>query len=112
MGDLNQVTLRGEIVHPVEFSKMGNGTPVARFTLVTRRGGEKSLIPVSAIGEVAEKALRLSEGDYVLVTGRLRQERWTADGDLPRSKLVVYADTAEWAGRKNWPAADQRSVRA
>lgn len=94
------VNVRGWVGTPVELRETGKGS-VAKFRIAAtsryRRDGEWvdgnttwfSVDAWRALGTNAACSLR--KGDPVLVSGRLRTERWTADDGRERESSVIEA---------------------
>jgi single-stranded DNA-binding protein len=68
---------------------------VTVLRLAIRRTGAVDYIDVLADSELAEVARQLSKGQRVLVTGQLRQQRWTTKKGTTRCKHAIAASTLE-----------------
>jgi single-strand DNA-binding protein len=85
---MNNLTIIGNLVRPVELKFLNNGSAAARLTVAVSRpayttkfGKEvaetTSYINVSLIGTIAENAANsLDKGNRVVVTGRMEQRTW------------------------------------
>jgi single-strand DNA-binding protein len=85
---MNNLTIIGNLVRPVELKFLNNGSAAARLTVAVSRpayttkfGKEvaetTSYINVSLIGTIAENAANsLEKGNRVVVTGRMEQRTW------------------------------------
>ncbi|HUR18441.1 MAG TPA: single-stranded DNA-binding protein [Acidimicrobiales bacterium] len=102
MSNGNTVTLVGNVTRDPELRFTPTGQATASFGLaVNRRWQDKqsgewqeatSFFDVVCWREMAENASEsLSKGSRVLVTGRLEQRSWEANGEK-RSKIEVVAD--------------------
>jgi single-strand DNA-binding protein len=105
MNDLNSLLIEGRLVRDPLSRQTGEGTPVYSFSIASDRyykageGAQKetSFIDIESWGRVAE-AVREDgrKGRAVRVTGRLKQERWTAADGAGRSRVVVVAAHVEF----------------
>lgn len=99
MSDVNSYNLSGRLTRDANLRYLQSGTALAEFTVASNRiwksNGEKKedtlFIDVNVWGKQAEFIGGLKKGDYVMVTGRIRQESWEVEGQK-RSKYVVIAD--------------------
>ena len=85
---MNNLTIIGNVVRPVELKWLTNGSAAARLTVAVSRpayttkfGKEiaetTSFMNVSLIGSIAENAANsLDKGDRVIVVGRMEQRSW------------------------------------
>jgi single-strand DNA-binding protein len=80
---MNNLTIIGNVVRPVELKFLNNGSAAARLTVaVTKKGyndkpDTTSYVNVSLIGSIAENAANsLDKGTRVVVTGRMEQRTW------------------------------------
>ncbi|MEM1225942.1 MAG: single-stranded DNA-binding protein [Planctomycetota bacterium] len=105
----NQVTLVGNLTRDVELKYLSSGTAVADLSLAVnerRKHGSDWVDDVhyfdcTAFARTAEVAGEyLNKGSSVLVSGRLRQERWEKDGQK-RSKVSVTVDRLVMLGGKS-----------
>jgi single-strand DNA-binding protein len=93
-GDVNAVTLIGNLCTDVELKEVGEGKRVASFLLAVDRPGKSSeadFFYVSVWERQAELCAQyLSKGQQVAVEGRLRSRSWhDADGKKRRAVEVV-----------------------
>lgn len=99
MSDVNSYNVSGRLTRDANLKYLNSGTALAEFTIASNRiwksNGEKKedtlFIDVNVWGKQAEYMGTLKKGDYVMVTGRIRQESWEVEGQK-RSKHVVIAD--------------------
>jgi single-strand DNA-binding protein len=105
MNDLNSLLIEGRLVRDPLSRQTDKGTSVCSFSIATDRyykaedgfQKETSFIDIESWGRVAEAVLGdASKGRGVRVTGRLKQERWTAADGAGRSRVVVVADHVEF----------------
>jgi single-strand DNA-binding protein len=105
MSDTNIVILKGRLVKPAELKMLSTGTPCTTFTIAvgeSRKNAQTNqwdTIPhyfdVTSFSNYAKSAIAsLSKGQEVLVTGKLRQDRWQKDGQM-YSRISVTADNLE-----------------
>ncbi len=115
MATENQVTIIGNVTRDPELRYTPNGAALVKFGVaVSRRvkddvsgqwkDAETSFFDVTAWRTLAENvAESITQGTRVLVTGRLRTNKWeTPDGE-PRSKIEIEAD--EVAPSLRWATA-------
>jgi single-strand DNA-binding protein len=106
MASMNQVLLVGNLTRDPEIRRTaGEGKAVCTFTLAVDNGSKKEgaptaeFIPVTVWEKSAEAcAEHLMKGSSVLVAGRLKVEKWEAEGKK-RSRLAVVARTVQFLGR-------------
>jgi len=117
MADFNSVVLLGRLTRDPELRYVGSGTPVCSFSVATnhhytKSDGQKAqsvtFIDVDVWRRLAELCSQfLKKGRQVLVTGALRQDRWTdAKTQQPRSRLKVVAREVKFLGPR--PEAEPR----
>jgi single-strand DNA-binding protein len=107
--NFNQVTLAGNLTRDPELRYIGTGTAVCDVGLAVndvRGTGDKKVeevtfVDVTIWGRQAEVISQYGKkGRCVLVSGRLKQERWEKDGQK-HSKHKVVADTVRFADKLN-----------
>jgi single-strand DNA-binding protein len=96
----NHTILVGNLTADPEVRVTTAGKPVTTFTVAVNRpaskeqeNGEKEVLfmPCVVFGKAAEASGKyLKKGDPVLVTGRLRENKWDQDGST-RSRIVLIA---------------------
>lgn len=105
MSDTNIVILKGRLTRAAETRVLPNGTPCTTLALAVGESrknqttGEWENHPhffdVASFSKYAQNAIcSLTKGREVLVSGRLRQERWQKDGQS-FSRVSVVADNLE-----------------
>lgn len=108
MNNLNSVLLEGNLCRDPELRYTPKGTPVCTLVLASNRSykveGERhdevSFIETTAWGKLAAVcAEHLTKGRGVRVVGRLKQERWEADGNS-RAKVLIVAEHVEFQPRR------------
>jgi single-strand DNA-binding protein len=101
MSDINQVTIFGRLTRDPEVRVVPTGTTVASFSIATNRvyqdkGGqwkeEAAFVPCVSFGRTAEQLGQRQKGAALLVTGRLRTDSWTKNGEN-QSRLQLVVDT-------------------
>jgi len=102
--EINTVVLGGNLTRDVELKEIPGGSKVGTFGLAVNRtytrNGEKvqeaSFFDIEVWGPQAENCARyLEKGRPVVVTGRLKQDRWEAEGQ-GRSKIKVVASNVQF----------------
>uniref|UniRef100_UPI003F495AED single-stranded DNA-binding protein n=1 Tax=Streptomyces sp. CA-141956 TaxID=3240051 RepID=UPI003F495AED len=100
------LTITGNLVDNPELRFTAAGVPVARFTVAFTprtydretnawRDGEPTFLDCSAWRQLAENlAASLTKGARVVVTGRLRTDRWETPEGEKRSRMVLDVDDA------------------
>ncbi|MGW2582564.1 single-stranded DNA-binding protein [Streptomyces virginiae] len=98
------LTVIGNLVEDPELRFTPNGVPVARFTIASTprtydreaaawRDGEPTFMDCTAWRHLAENlAASAGKGARLVVTGRLRTDRWETPEGEKRSKVVMDAD--------------------
>lgn len=108
MPNFNQVVLVGNLTKDVEVKFSPGGTAVGSFGLAVNervKDGEgwrdyANFFDVTAFGKTAEAcAEHLAKGRPVLVSGRLRHERWSKDGQN-HQRVKILADRVQFLGSK------------
>ena len=97
MPNLAQVQLMGHVTADGQLSELASGTPVLEFSLAInyKRAGyqDVTFIKIQKMGKFAPMvADQVTKGALVMVTGRLKENRWKAQDGTNRSQHVVMAD--------------------
>lgn len=100
MSDLNLVVVSGRLTRDVECRFVPNGTAVADFSVALNRiwykddakQEETTFVDCVVFGKQAEFAGKLQKGDYVMVTGRLKEDVWIDKDQNKRRKLQIHVD--------------------
>jgi single-strand DNA-binding protein len=111
MADYNCVVLLGRLARDPELKYAPSGAPVCSFSVATnhhytKSDGEKAqsvtFVDIVAWRRLAEICSQfLKKGRQVLVSGSLKQDRWTdAKTQKPRSRLKVLAREVKFVGPK------------
>jgi len=97
---LNKVFLAGRLTKEPLIIYLKTGTPVVEFSIAYNRRfkskdgkliEEAHFFDVRCMGKAFEQlGTKLNKGDFVLVEGELRQERWEKDGQK-FSRVRIYA---------------------
>lgn len=91
----NQITLVGRWTRDTEITMSKKGTEILRGSLAVNDSYNKEhtdFVDITAFGKLAVNANQFTgKGSKVLVSGKLRHERWEKDGQK-RSKHVVIAN--------------------
>lgn len=100
---MNIVVMMGNLTKDVELRYLPNGSAVADFSIAVNSKykpkdsnefkEEVDYFLITAWGKTAENCAEyLSKGSKVLVQGKLKQERWEADGEKhSRVKIIAHA---------------------
>ena len=101
MSDLNEVVISGRLTRDAELRHTPTGTAVTDIIVASNRiwskdsdkQEEATFVDVTIWGKQAESlAQYLTKGRHIMLTGRLKLNKWeTEDGDR-RSKLTVVAE--------------------
>lgn len=105
MSDTNLVVLKGRLTRAAELKVLPSGTPCTSMSLAVNESrknsntGQYDSIPnyfdAVSYGKYAQSAITsLTRGREVLISGRLKQERWDKDGKT-QSRIVVITDNIE-----------------
>lgn len=97
-----QVTISGRLGAEPEFKISANGTAICSLRIATnrrRKNGETwedydtTWWDITFFGATAEAvAQQAVKGDRIIVTGRVRDEKWTAPDGTEKSKKAVIGD--------------------
>lgn len=100
--DINQAVLVGRLTRDPLTSQTNSGTPFCRFSIANNRGNDEAhffdIVTWNKTAEICGQFLR--KGSQVIVSGRLRQSRFTdkATGQN-RSKFEIVADSVQFMNR-------------
>jgi single-strand DNA-binding protein len=106
MEDTNQVILIGRLTRDAELKYANNGTAIVNFSIAnnqSRKEGdnwtdEPHFFDMSYFGKAAEAVHKyLTKGKQVAVTGKLKQNRWEAEGQK-HSKVSVTVQHMQLLG--------------
>lgn len=107
MTDHNHFSFIGRLVRDSEIKYTRNGTPVVEFSIaVNEKFKEKEHVNFFEVmlwgnlGTVLEKYL--TKGKQILVSGRIKQERWDYEGKS-YSKVRFHASNVQLLGSKSEP---------
>lgn len=102
--DINQVVLVGRLTRDPEYSVLkGNNTAICKFSIANSRGTQTpdavSYFDIVAFGKTAELCNQyLRKGKQVIITGRLKQNRFQDQNGQNRSKVEITADNVQFLG--------------
>ena len=102
--DTNNVIIVGRLTRDPETKTVGEYR-IVEFSLAVgeRKKDETSFFEVKAWGKLAEIVSQYaSKGKQILVSGRLKQDRWNKDGKN-FSKVYINAETVQLLGAKSEP---------
>ena len=119
MSDTNIVILRGRLTKAAELKTLTSGTPCTNMSMAVNEsrknaatGGWDSIasyFDVVSYGKYAAAAIAsLTKGREVLVSGRLKQDRWDKNGET-FSRIMVIAENLEILREPKNPAAQGAS---
>ena len=101
MSDLNEVVLSGRRTRDAELRYTPNGTAVTDIIVASNRiwskdsekQEEATFVDVTIWGKQAESLAKyMTKGRHVMLTGRLKLNKWETDEGDKRSKLTVTAE--------------------
>ena len=101
MSDLNEVVISGRLTRDAELRQTPSGTAVTDIIVASNRiwskdsdkQEEATFVDVTIWGRQAESlAQYLTKGRHVMLTGRLKLNKWETDEGDRRSKLTVVAE--------------------
>ena len=102
MSSFNQINLMGNLVADPEFKRVGD-QDLGKFTLAVNDSYKKEGPPDYIDCEhwnPGKVATFLAKGKSVLVTGRIKQDRWENNEGERRSKLKVVVERLTLVGKK------------
>lgn len=100
MSNINSSTLEGRLTRPAELTYSNKGNPICNFSIANNESVKKpdgtwenrpSFFDCVIYGKYGQSMSQyLKKGRAVVVTGRLRQDRWEKDGNrYSRISIVV-----------------------
>jgi single-strand DNA-binding protein len=104
MNQQNLIILEGNACRDAEIKTTANGALIGKMSVASNRfyksgdsfEKEVSFFDVDCFGEVAKLCgEKVRKGDEIRITGRLKQSRWTQDGQN-RSAVIVVAERVEF----------------
>jgi single-strand DNA-binding protein len=102
--NFNSVTIGGRLVNLPELKQTQSGIAVCTFSVAVNRVGkdqEADFFEVTAFKERAELVARsFKKGSNILVSGKLRQDRFTTKQGEKRSKITITADEIVFVDKK------------
>lgn len=116
MKDINVVTMTGRLTAPMTIKYTPSGTPVGKFSLAVNRNkkqgdrwvDEASFFECALFGKQSESLHQyMTKGKQLALTGELKQERWTSDGQN-YSRVVLIVSTLAFMGTKSKEQAPQQ----
>lgn len=102
---MNLVVVSGNLVEDPDMRYTGSGMPVTKFRIGVRGGGRDKddtlFIDVQCWDKLADSVADLKrKGDYVVVQGQLREDKWEdKETGQKRSKVLVNANMVEFGPR-------------
>lgn len=94
--DINAVVLTGYLVKIPEFrTTRRHGRQVLLRLAIRRSASQFDYVDVLVNDEQTEQASRLTQGQRLLVTGRLQQHRWRTMTGTSRCKHAIVDSTLE-----------------
>lgn len=115
---MNNCHVDGNCTSEIKFITTEGGKEIAQFDLAvnkkfTKKDGttqeEVSFFTVKAFGYMAGIAHTFGKGDFISVSGELKQERWQNEAGEMRSKVVIIAFSLAKISnsKKNQPESDK-----
>jgi single-strand DNA-binding protein len=112
---MNNISIAGNVTKDAELKFLGNGDPLASFSVADNQGKDKPAIfwNCSLFGKRAESlAPYLLRGNPVTVSGTVTEREWTdKDGNKRKSMDVRVSDIALQGGRKEFSESPPRQER-
>ncbi len=108
MTDINKIVLVGRLTKDSRLAYTKQGVPVANFSIANnqkKKQGDEWIDEVSFFecnlwGKLAESLNQyMVKGKQVIVSGKLKQERYTAIDGSNRSKIVINCDDIQLLGK-------------
>lgn len=115
MSDINTLFLTGHVVRDAVLAYTQAGTPLTDISVAVNRTVKKGneyvsephFFDVAVWGKTAENlAQYLVKGKKIALTGRLAQQKWTAQDGTQRQKVCIVADNIQLASSA--PAQNQQ----
>jgi single-strand DNA-binding protein len=107
MNQQNLVILEGNACRDAEAKTTNSGALIGKISIAVNRfykSGDRfekevSFFDVDCFGDVAKLCgEKVRTGDEIRITGRLKQNRWTQDGQN-RNAVIVVAERVEFSSR-------------
>lgn len=97
----NRIILAGKLTKEPEIKYTSQGFPICTICLFVstkkKEMDETLFMDVVLLGRLAETASeRLARGSFVLVEGRLREQRWESSDGVKKKKLEAVAETVKF----------------
>lgn len=94
---MNKIVISGRLTKDPQIFTFEEGAKKATFSLAVKNPAKDSVsfIPVKAWDKLVNYVTYLHQGDYVELSGYLRQETFATESGENRSVLVVYVQTIE-----------------
>jgi single-strand DNA-binding protein len=104
MNDLNYCIIDGNLVKDPDLRSTTNGTTICNFSVASNRffdnRKEVSFFDVEAWGNLGKNCSAMGcKGRGVRIIGRLKQDRWEAEG-INKSRVRIIAEHVEWKPEK------------
>ena len=108
--DTNVVVLSGRLTRDCELKYTSGGTAVLSGSIAVgervKRGdewqNESSFFDFAIFGKTAEGVKPYTtKGRQVVISGRLKQERWTAQDGSARNRVTIIVDNLQLVGGNN-----------
>lgn len=98
MSDVNTVTVSGRITRDPVLKTLAGGTSICEVSLASNRkfkdNEETVFIDVDIWGKQGEVLSEfLHKGKYIVVTGRLKQDRWNSEDGTAKTKISIVAES-------------------
>ena len=119
MSDLNEVVVSGRLTRDAELRYTPNGTAVTDIIVASNRiwskdsekQEEATFVEVTIWGKQAESLAKyMTKGRHVMLTGRLKLNKWETDEGEKRSKLTVTAEKVNLTPGGNSNGSSQASA--
>lgn len=108
--EINNVIISGNLTRDVELKDVSKGRKVCTFSIANNRTflsnnekqNETSFIDIEVWGIIAENCAKyIKKGSPVVVTGRIKQERWQGQDGTNRSRVKIVASNVQFLSSAN-----------
>ena len=101
----NKIILQGNLTRDPELKEVG-ASQVCKFALavssISKKEDDTIFMEIAVWGSQADACSKwLKKGSPALVSGRLKQEKWTDKNGEEKSKFVVVSEQVVFLGTKN-----------
>lgn len=101
--DTNQVIIAGRLTRDPELTFTASNMPICKFGIAVNgmKKEDVSFLDIVAFGKTAESCAKyLHKGSQAIVSGSIKQSRWTAKDGSKRSSVGITANQVQFIGGK------------